>query len=150
MVFEAGFVGSKGTHLGQEYNLNQGAYSRAAYIATGTFPVAYPQLSTITYDDFRANSIYNAGQFTLRKQSASGFFYRISYSYSKSIDDASQLNGGSDLGFAQALDIRNFGLDRARSDFDRGHMFQAVFSYPLPVGRGKTMLGNSKSWSTAW
>ena len=139
MVFEAGFVGSKGTHLGQEYNLNQPNYSVASYEATGTFTSAYPQLSTITYADFRANSIYNAGQFTFRKQSSSGFFYRISYSYSKSIDDASQLNGASTLGFSEALDIRNLGLDRARSDFDRGHVFQAVFAYPLPVGRA----GNS-------
>jgi hypothetical protein len=146
VVFEAGYVGSKGTHLGQEYNLNQPLYSIASYQATGTFPTAYPQLSTITYADFRANSIYNAGQFTLRKQSARGFFYRISYSYSKSIDDASQLNGSSKLGFAQALDIRNLGLDRARSDFDRGHVFQAVFSYPLPVGRAQKFLSNSNRW----
>ena len=142
IVFEAGFVGSKGTHLGQEYNLNQPLYSLQAYQQTGTFPMAYPQLSTVTYADFRANSIYNAAQFTLRKQSASGFFYRIGYSYSKSIDDASQLNGMSTLGFKEALDIRDFGLDRARSDFDRGHVFQAVFSYPLPVGHGQRLLSN--------
>lgn len=146
MVIEAGFVGSKGTHLGQEYNLNQPLYTLANYIATGTFSKAYPQLSTVTYDDFRANSIYNAGQFSLRKQSARGFFYRLSYSYSKSIDDASQLNGGSTLGFAQAEDIRNLGLDRARSDFDRGHVFQAVFSYPLPIGHNQLLLANQNKW----
>ena len=107
-------------------------------------------MSTITYADFRGNSSYNAAQFSLRKQSAGGFFYRISYTYSKSIDDASQLNGNSTLGFTEALDIRNFGLDRARSDFDRGHVFQAVFSYPLPVGRGKKFLSNQGKWVNAF
>jgi hypothetical protein len=143
-VFEAGFVGSKGTHLGQEYNLNQPYYSIQAYEQTGTFQSPYPQLSTITYLDFRDNSIYNAGQFTLRKQTSKGLFFRISYTYSKSIDEASQFNGSSStMGFAQALDIANFGLDRARSDFDRGHTVQAVYSYSLPVGRGKTFLSTS-------
>jgi hypothetical protein len=69
-----------------------------------------------------------------------GLFYRFSYTYSKSIDDASQLNGSSTMGFAEALDVYNLGLDRARSDFDRGHVFQAVFSYMLPVGRGQRFL----------
>ncbi len=122
-------------------------YSIASYQATGTFPVAYPALSTITYADFRGNSIYNAAQFTLRKQSSSGFFYRISYTYSKSIDDASQLNGGSTLDVRQwRRTIEISVLDRARSDFDRGHVFQAVFSYPLPVGRGQKFLANSGKW----
>jgi hypothetical protein len=44
------------------------------------------------------------------------------------------------MGFAGALDIANFNLDRARSDFDRGHTFQAVFAYSLPVGRGQRYL----------
>jgi hypothetical protein len=143
MVFEAGFVGSKGTHLGQQYNLNQPYYSIQDYMQTGTFRSPYPQLSTITYSDFRGNSIYNSGQFTLRKTSSRGFFYRISYIYSKSIDDASQLNGSATMGFSEALDIANLGLERARSDFDRGHALVAVYSYPLPVGQGHDLLGNS-------
>jgi hypothetical protein len=72
VVFEAGFVGSKGTHLGEDYNLNQPYYSLQAYQQTGTFASPDPQLSTISYLDFRTNSIYNAGQFTLRKSSARG------------------------------------------------------------------------------
>ena len=42
---------------------------------------------------------------------------------------------------AEALDARNLRLERARSDFDRGHVFTGVFSYPLPVGRGKVSAG---------
>src|SRR5207248_3664231 len=77
------------------------------------------------------------------KRASGGFFYRLGYTYSKSIDNASQLTGASDGGYAGAIDARNLSLERARSDFDRGHVFLAVFSYALPVGRGKRLLANS-------
>jgi outer membrane receptor protein involved in Fe transport len=146
-VFEAAYVGSKGTHLSREYNLNQPFRSIPFYEQFGTnFPTLFPQLSTITAADFTANSIYSAGQFTLRKRDSGGIFYSLNYTYSKSIDDSSQYSGSSDGGFAGALDPRNLGLERARSDWDRGHIVTAVFSYALPVGRGKRWLAASNRW----
>jgi len=146
-VFEAAYVGSKGTHLSREYNLNQPFRSIPFYEQFGTgFPTLFPQLSTITAADFSANSIYSAGQFTLRKRGGGGIFYSLNYTYSKSIDDSSQYSGSSDGGFAGALDPRNLGLERARSDWDRGHIATAAFSYQLPAGRGKRWLGNSNRW----
>jgi hypothetical protein len=143
-VFEAAYVGSKGTHLSRQYNLNQPFRSIPYYEQFGTsFPTLYPQLSTITTFDFSGNSIYSAGQFTLRKRGSGGLFYSLNYTYSKSIDSASQFAGASDGGFAQALDPRNLALERARSDWDRGHIVTAVFSYQLPVGHGKRWLGNA-------
>ena len=105
----------------------------------------------INYWDFGSNSIYGAGQITLRRRARGGIFYRVSYSYSKSIDTNSQFTGASDGGFAQALDPRNLGLERARSDWDRGHVATASFSYPLaqklkahlPVGAGKRLFGGA-------
>jgi hypothetical protein len=146
-VFEAAYVGSKGTHLSRQYNLNQPFRSIQYYEQFGTgFPTLYPQLSTITAFNFSGNSIYNAAQFTFRKRSGRGIFYSLNYTYGKSIDDASQFSGASTGGFAQALDPRNLGLERARSDWDRGHIVTAVFSYQLPVGQGKRWLGNSGRW----
>ena len=142
-VVEIGYVGSKGTHLGRRYNVNQPYRSIAEYQASGTnFPAPYPPLGTINYYDFGSNSIYNAAQFILRRRATGNLFYQLGYTYSKSIDDASQLSGASDGGFGGALDARNLALERARSDFDRGHVFTAVFSYPLPVGRGRSLLSN--------
>ena len=140
-VLEVGYAGSKGTHLGRQYNLNMPYRSIANYEATGTFPLPVPELSTINYWDFGSNSNYNAGQISYRKRAAGGFFYRLNYSFSKSIDDASQLTGASTGGFAQALDSRNLRLDRGRSDWDRTHIFTAVFSWPLPVGKNKRFIG---------
>ena len=147
MVFEAGYVGSKGTHLSRQYNLNQPFRSIPFYQQFGTgFPSLYPQLSTITAFDFSANSIYGAGQFSLTRRLNHGYFFRLNYSYSKSIDDASQFSGASAGGFAQALDSRNLGLERARSDWDRGHIVTATFSYQIPVGKGKTYLSQMNAW----
>ncbi len=70
--------------------------------------------------------------------------YRLSYSYSKSIDTNSQFTGAADGGFAQALDPRNLSLERARSDWDRGHVVTASFSYPVPVGNGRRWFGDAR------
>jgi hypothetical protein len=140
-VLEVAYVGSKGTHLGRQYNLNMPYRSIANYEATGGFPLPVPGLSTINYWDFGSNSNYNAGQISFRKRAAGGFFYRLNYSFSKSIDDASQLTGASAGGFSQALDSRNLRLDRGRSDWDRTHILTIAFSWPLPVAKGNRFVG---------
>jgi outer membrane receptor protein involved in Fe transport len=147
LVFTASYVGSKGTHLSREYNLNQPFRSIPFYEQFGTgFPTLFPQLSTITTYQFGANSIYSAGQFSLQKTFSRGFFFNLNYTYSKSIDDASQFSGASDGGFAQALDPRNLGLERARSDWDRGHIVTSTFAYTLPVGKGQKFLSGANGW----
>jgi hypothetical protein len=151
IALEVGYVGSKGTHLWREYNLNLPFRTIPNYMAFGTnFPAPYPPLGTINYWDSNSNSIYNAGQVKLRRRANGGFFYQFSYSYSKSIDNASQTNGASTGGFAEALDPRNLSLERARSDWDRGHIVQAYFSWPLPVGRGKRWLKASGKMTNAF
>ncbi|MBI3209674.1 MAG: TonB-dependent receptor [Candidatus Solibacter usitatus] len=144
IVLEVGFVGSKGTHLGRLKDINLPRRTEAAYLAgigvvnLRPFPFFNGAINQFT---FNSNSIYNAGQISIRKRGRGGMFYRLNYSYSKSIDEASQLNGNSDGGLtAAAQDINNRRADRARSDWDRGHVVTASFSYMLPVGRGKRFL----------
>ncbi len=150
-ILEVAFVGSKGTHLPREYNLNQPFRTVQNYELYGTnFPVLYPPLGTITYYGFNSNSIYNAAQFSLRRQARGGFFYRLNYSYSKSIDDSSQLSGASTGGYGQAIDPRNLGLERGRSDWDRGHIVQGTFAWPLPVGTNKSLLSGAGKWTNGF
>ncbi len=145
VVFEAAFVGSKGTHLGVESNINTPYRTLQAYQATGTFISPYPAFGTINYWSFNTNSAYHSGQFTLRNRTSGGLSYRISYSYSKSIDDASQFStpAAATTLLGGIENPRNFSLTRGRSDFDRGHIVQAVFSYNLPVGHNARFLSNS-------
>jgi hypothetical protein len=102
-----------------------------------------PIFNTVNYYEFGVNSIYNAGQITLRKRGRGGLFYRLNYAYSKSIDEASQITGTSDGGFAGAEDPRNLKLERGRSDWDRGHVVTANFSWTAPFGRGQRFLGSA-------
>jgi hypothetical protein len=143
---EFGYVGSKGTHLGRRYDINQPIRSQELYDAGECCPRPLPDLNSINYFSFGSNSIYNSFQVSLRRRSRSGFFYRLNYVYSKSLDEASQFTGSSTGGFPNALDSNNLWLDRGRSDFDIGHVVTAVFSYQLPVGRGKRFLSGLRGW----
>jgi hypothetical protein len=141
---EVAYVGSKATHLARQTNINVPRITAETYMDTGTGPRPFPYFGNILYWDYGSNSVYNAGQVTLRKRAAgSGAFYRLSYTYSKSIDNSSQPSARAAGGFAQALDATNLRLERARSDWDRGHVFTGSYSLPLPVGRGRRLLSNA-------
>lgn len=122
---EIGYVGSKGSHLGRSYDLNQPIRTPAATL----YP--YPAFGTMSYFGFNANSIYNAGSVTFRRRLAQGFFYRASYTYAKSIDDASQLSGNADGDIPAPQNVRNLHQDRGRSAWDVGHAFTMAFSYAV-------------------
>ena len=145
LALELGYVGSKGTHLGRQYDVNQPLRSLALYQANSAFPRPVSGINTVNYYSFGANSNYQAGQLSLRRQMR-GAFVRFNYSFSKSIDDASQISGNSTGGFAGAQDSRNLKSERARSDFDRRQVVSAVFSTPLPFGRGRKFLAGARGW----
>ena len=118
-----GYIGSKGTHLSHQSNVDQPFRSAAT---APNFPVPYPGWSTINYIGFNINSIYNAASFTFRRRFVHNFFYRASYTYAKSIDEGSIFLG------AAPQDPRNMRLERGRSDFDVGHTFTMAFSWEAP------------------
>jgi hypothetical protein len=129
---EIAYVGSKGTHLARRYNLNQPIRVLELRLSNGNFPRPYSGFNDITYYSFGANSIYNAGMISFRRRFAGILFYRASYIFSKSIDDASQIVGAGDGGFSGAQDARNLKLERGRSDWDNGHALLVSFSYETP------------------
>lgn len=145
-AIEVDYRGSKGTHLQRLYDFNQPFRNLESLIAGEGFQRPYPLFNTINIFHTGSNSIYNAFNASWRRRSRSGLFWRVNYSFSKSIDDASQANGQSNGGFAGALDARNLRLDRARSDWDRRHVFTMVASANLPFGKRRTYGAN---WNRA-
>jgi hypothetical protein len=102
------------------------------------------QFGTVTYIDAGGDSYYHAAQFTLRKRFEKGFLFGAAYTFGKSIDDQSVDPVGSSSGGGLSTtnsrtptNIRNWRGERARSDFDRTHVFTASGVWELPVGRGK-------------
>ncbi len=141
-ALEIAYVGSKGTNLGRRYNVNQPIRDPALRPSgTGAFPRPYTGINDINYYAFGTNSNYHAGMATWRRRFARGFFFRVNYIYAKSIDDASQLQGASDGGYAGAQDARNLTLERGRSDFDTGHTFTMNYSWDLPFRRNRWVRG---------
>ena len=78
------------------------------------------------YDGSIGNSNYNALQVTVRS-SVKSLTYSLSYTYSKSIDQASSIS--------DAVDPFNFNFTRALSAWNLKHNFVATYDYRLPLER---------------
>ena len=152
-ALEIGYVGSKGTHLQRRYDLNQPIRNLdlAQEGANGnlTFPRPIEGFNRLNYVSFGSNSTYHALQASLRRRSRSGFFYRLNYTFGKSIDDSSTFNDGSAVGGLGAADTQNLKLDRGRSNFDQRHAATFAARYQLPVGNGRRFFRNMRGATQA-
>jgi len=84
-----------------------------------------------TYDTSGANSIYNALQVRVQKRMARGLMINGTYTYGKSLDDASSIGGG---GQVIVQDIHNVLGQYGLSSFDMRNQFHLNYSYQLPFG----------------
>ena len=82
-----------------------------------------------THNDF---SNYHAATITLRKRPTHGLQFDLNYTFSKSLDNLGgvQNNAGT---YATSF---NPTLQYGPSLFDRTHVFNAIFNYDLPAGKG--------------
>ena len=134
---EMDYRGSKGTHLIRRYDLNQPIRNEESFLGEDGFARPIPNWDGIFFHSTGSNSNYNAANVSWRKRSRGGLFWRVNYSFSKSIDDASRTKGSGGVtgtDFQNALDSRNLKLERGRSTWDLRHVFTAVASYQLPFG----------------
>ncbi len=143
---EADYRGSKGTHLLRRFDLNQPVRSLESFLGDQGFRRPIDGFNAINFYNTGSNSTYNSFNVSWRRRSRSGLFWRVNYSFSKSIDDASRTNGSGATDFANALDSRNLRLERGRSTWDRTHVFTMIYSYELPFGRGRRFGSN---WGSA-
>jgi hypothetical protein len=77
VALEVGYAGSKGTHLGRKYDINQSIRAPGLILPNGSYLKPVPNLNTISYYSFVSNSSYNAGTLSLRKRFARGLFFRF-------------------------------------------------------------------------
>jgi hypothetical protein len=182
-VLTVSYVGSKGTHLGRQTDLNQlhsvpltqNPYKPGEPIGgnghddcgtmqtpsgvdvTGQAAInlqvacgadanpfrPYYGLSTITRLEPKASSSYHALQVAARR-TFGGLILNAAYTYSHSIDDASDRY---DAGFVDSYNPR---ANRASSSFDARHLLNVGYVYDLPFfkqpGLSHTVLGGWQ-WS---
>jgi len=90
------------------------------------------------YEGSIGNSNYNSFQATLQRRTKS-LTFMISYTFSKSIDQASSL--------ADIVNPFDFQQTRALSAFDLKHNLVATYEYTLPVER---LVRRSNRWTQGW
>ncbi len=115
------------------------------------FFIAFPQFAGgLNVLDSNDISTYHALELQLQRRFAEGLSLQASYTLAKSLDTRSfdptfsrVSRGALQSASSTPFDIHNRRLNKARSDFDRRHAFQAVWVYELPFGRGRY-------WGGAW
>jgi outer membrane receptor protein involved in Fe transport len=138
------YVGTKGTHLLGDDNLNQ-PYPNLAVVNGSISPDAvrpYPGFSTITAYENRFNSSYNALQVSAIHRLQAGLLFQVSYTYSKTLADS---NGG----FGNLPeDSRNLSLEKSLATFDVPNVLTFNYAYNLPVFKNSS--GFTKAALGGW
>jgi hypothetical protein len=145
-VLEVAYVGSKGTKLLTARDINQ---PQPSVLPPGLpiVPRPDPRFDDINLLESRANSNYNALQARFQQRLSRGLTTLASYTWSRSIDDASNFfSSAGDPNFPQ--NSYNVRAERGRSNFDVRHRLSVSYSYALPFGKGREYLANDGFVST--
>ncbi len=144
-ALEADYHGSQGRHLGVFTDVNQPVVivrdaAKRGPVTPNEQVFPDPRFGQIQIAKSIANSGYNAGTISLRRQARSGSYLQASYSLAKSIDDNSSYYGsGSQPGEPGApIDNRNLRLERGASAFDVRQSFVAAAVFAIPRWRAAT------------
>ncbi|HEY6273705.1 MAG TPA: TonB-dependent receptor [Terriglobales bacterium] len=134
--FTAAYVGTHGTNLYRDLQLNQ-AYPGPGPVPPRLpfYPVA-PNIPTVDQRNGDGYSIYNGAQFKLEKRTSVGLTLLAAYTWSKTIDD-------TDTIVFPYLDNLNRGLSSGFKGADIPQNFVISYSYDLPFGYGRKWLGGS-------
>jgi len=150
VVFEASYIGSKGTHLGRFRRLNTALHTETGenldprpgdLQSLRTFPTLGP----IIQREHIANSSYNSLQLKAEKRFTKSLSFLASFVWSKSIDDADSVVPGL-FASSGAQDERNLRLERGLSFFNVGRRLSADFVYRLPSPSQRAMRLVSGGW----
>jgi hypothetical protein len=141
-AIQVAYAGSHGTHLLRNGNVNTPIPTilpdGSKYFAPGSplrnmnFP------GPINWVVGDSNSFYNSLQTRLQRQVSHGWQIQASYTYSKSIDDASgPFLSDFSTGTGVVQDFWCRSCDRALSAWDARHSFTVNSIYDLPFGKGR-------------
>ena len=145
-VLEVAYVGSKGTKLLTARDINQ---PQPSVLPPGLpfVPRPDPRFDDVNLLESRANSNYNALQARFQQRLSHGFSALASYTWSKSIDNASNFfSSAGDPNFPQ--NSYNVSAERGRSNFDVRQRLSVSYMYALPFGKGRAYFADNGWLST--
>jgi len=132
-VAELAYVGAKGTKLLTSRDINQ----PPARTLQPNLP-RNPLFGEITQQESSGASNYHSLQASIQQRLAFGLSLLGSYTFGKSIDNASGVfSSTGDPNYPQ--NSFNLAAERGRSGFDVRQRFSLSYSYELPIGRGHNL-----------
>jgi hypothetical protein len=99
-----------------------------------------PNVQAFLFRDSLGSSTASAGTVRLRKRLQGGVSLGGSYTWSKSIDDASTIGGGATVAAQNAFDLA---AERGLSSFDQRNRFTGDYLIELPFGHDRRWLTQS-------
>jgi len=146
IVVEAAYVGSHGTGLEFQEDINQLSANK---LGQGQSARPFPQYVGIgpsvpggltgRFDNY---SNYDALQLLLRKRFSHGITAQFSYVWSKMLDEQDTSGWGSHYGNAVYQDAFNPAANYGLSNFDVPQAFKGFVVYQIPLGKGHSLLNN--------
>jgi hypothetical protein len=133
-VLEIGYSGSLSRHL---QGLTDPNSPIPGTVGSQQSRRPFPEFGIIQMVHSDGNGNYNGLSSKLTRRMSSGLTYLFSYTWSKSLDDASAIRGTNADIFAQ--DSYCISCDRGYSAFNTPHRFVTSVLYELPFGRGKPL-----------
>jgi hypothetical protein len=155
MLLELSYTGSNSKNLPIQWIFSQPSPSPLAANNSSPDPAANPFLRR-PYPNFNIGAFattnvlqsnYNAATVKLDKRFSQNYSFLVSYTWSKSIDQGSEV-----FALGSTFNIlaynHDFDLDKGLSSFDVPHRFVASGTFEFPFGRGKRFWNNS-GWLNA-
>lgn len=128
-VLELGYIGGKGTALDLLLAPNRAPLGSSPLDTETSRRIGNAQ--GFLYQTSGASSTLHKLRTSLNKRFTGGLNFGLTYEYGKSIDNASNIGGGSQI---VVQDDTNFSAERGLSTFDVRHRLEANYNYDLPFG----------------
>ena len=126
LLLNLGYTGSKGSALDMLRAPNRGPAGAIV-----------PSVEAFNWETSQGSSTLHAGSLRLRKRMTNGIAVGGTYTYSKSIDNASSIGNGAQVVAQNDKDLR---AERGLSSFDQRHKLSIDGTLELPWGEGRKWL----------
>jgi trimeric autotransporter adhesin len=137
LIFNIDYTGTKGTRLDVVEAPNRCIAGQAGCATNG---IRIPGVQAFEWQSSEGDSTAHAGSFRLRKRLQHGISIGGTYTFSKAIDDASTIGGGTTVVAQNPFDIA---AERGLSVFDQRHRFTGDYLIELPFGHDKPWLSSN-------
>jgi hypothetical protein len=138
-IFEAGYVGNRGTHLSRFWNANQPNTPGSSGTLAARRP--NPGFGDVEYMDSGGSSFYNSLQTRLEKRFSNGLTLLHSFTWARGLDNVGAWNDPNGSLYPQ--DAYNFKDEKALAENIVKLNSVASWVYETPFGRGRRFLRSS-------